>query len=90
MLRIFLPLYLILFFYVLLYDPLTELVLYAVAEEEVMEDAIGDFQGAFYLIEEVLKNSDETAWPEHLENILQLRRMCRGACAKGQGSSFVP
>ena len=69
MLRIFLPLYLILFFYVLLYDPLTELVLYAVAEEEVMEDAIGDFQGAFYLIEEVLKNSDETAWPEHLENM---------------------
>lgn len=69
MLRIFLPLYLILFFYVLLYDPLTELVLYAIAEDEVAEDAIGDFQGAFYLIEEVLSNTDESGWPEHLKNM---------------------
>ena len=69
MLRIFLPLYLILFFYVLLYDPLTELVLYAIAEEEAAEDAIGDFQGAFYLVEEVLKNTKETDWPEHLEKM---------------------
>lgn len=69
MFRIFLPLYLILFFYVLLYDPLMELVLYAVAEEEVAEDAIGDFQGAFYLIEEVLSNNAEHSWPDHLANM---------------------
>ena len=69
MLRIFLPLYLMLFFYILLYDPLTELVLYAIAEEEAAEDAIGDFQGAFYLIEEVLTNSDESTWPDHLKNM---------------------
>ena len=69
MLRIFLPLYLILFFYALLYDPLMELVLYAVAEEEVAEDAIGDFQGAFYLIETVLQEHDPATWPKHLEKM---------------------
>lgn len=69
MLRIFLPLYLILFFYALLYDPLMELVLYAVAEEEVAEDAIGDFQGAFYMIETVLQGHDPATWPEHLEKM---------------------
>lgn len=67
MLRLYLPLYVLLFVYTLAVNPVLEWVIVQVAGDAVEEDTLGDFEGAFYLVETLLLNESESEWPAHLQ-----------------------
>jgi two-component system, OmpR family, sensor histidine kinase RstB len=69
MLRLFLPLYLLVFLFVLFFLPAFESALNQFAADEVIEDKLGDFEGAFYLIEHVLLDTDPATWADELERM---------------------
>lgn len=69
MLRLFLPLYLLVFLFVLFFLPAFESALNSFAADEVIEDKLGDFEGAFYLIEQVLLDTDPATWADELERM---------------------
>lgn len=69
MIRIFLPLYCLLFVFSVFHEHLFDRFLIWMAPEAVEEDTIGDLSGAFYLIEEVLRLSPQSEWPAKLEKM---------------------
>jgi two-component system, OmpR family, sensor histidine kinase RstB len=69
MLRLFLPLYLLVFLFVLFFLPAFESALNSFAADEVIEDKLGDFEGAFYLIEHVLLDTDPATWADELSHM---------------------
>lgn len=66
MLRIFLPLYLLLFVFSFYSNDLFDRLLLLTAPEAMVDDTVGDLSGAFYMIEEVLRLTPQDQWPEQL------------------------
>ena len=69
MLRIFLPLYLLLFVFSFYSETLFERLLMMTAPEAMVDDTVGDLSGAFYMIEEVLRLTPQAQWPEQLRKM---------------------
>ncbi len=69
MLRIFLPLYLLLFVFSFYSETLFERLLIMTAPEAMVDDTVGDLSGAFYMIEEVLRLTPQAQWPEQLRKM---------------------
>lgn len=69
MLRIFLPLYLVLFIFSVSHEKLFDSVLIWLNPDAVNEDSLGDLAGAFYLVEEVLVLSPKEEWPDKLQRM---------------------
>lgn len=69
MLRLYLPLYVLLFVYTLAFTPVMEWLLVQLAEDAVIEDTLGDFEGAFYIVDELLNRVPPSEWPETLASM---------------------
>ncbi|KYN80612.1 hypothetical protein ATY35_20175 [Vibrio cidicii] len=69
MLRIFLPLYLLLFVFSFFSSDLVEKILLISAPEALIDDTVSDLSGAFYMIEEILRLTPEGQWQEKLSKM---------------------
>jgi len=69
MLRIFLPLYLLLFVFSFFSGELIEKILLVSAPEALIDDTVSDLSGGFYMVEEILRLTPEQQWPEKLSKM---------------------
>ncbi len=69
MLRIFLPLYLLLFVFSFYSNDLFDQLLLMMSPEAIVDDTVNDLSGAFYMVEEVLRLTPPDQWPEKLEKM---------------------
>ena len=69
MLRIFLPLYLLLFVFSFYSNDLFDQLLLMTSPEAIVDDTVSDLSGAFYMVEEVLRLTPPDQWPEKLEKM---------------------
>jgi two-component system, OmpR family, sensor histidine kinase RstB len=69
MLRIFLPLYFLLFIFSFFSGEYFEELLVRIAPEAAVDDTVGDLSGAFYMIEKVLHLTPEEYWTDELKHM---------------------
>lgn len=69
MFRLFAPLYLLLFFFILFQSDIIDLTLRSFVPESEEADILGDLSGATFMVEKILTDNPRSTWPQLLENM---------------------